>query len=143
MPFLDVLVTPERDKFTTNVFTKLSNANMCLNAQSDCPARYKRSVISSYVNRAFTHCSSWKLIRKELDRISQVLVNNGYSSRDIQNTINNKFANFMEQNTTPEEGPPIKLYYKAFMSTAHKTDERVIQEIITRGISTVNNDDNL
>ena len=59
----------------------------CLNAESECPIRYKRSVIDSYVNRAITHCSSWVLLHEELERITQVLINNGYTNKDVKEVI--------------------------------------------------------
>lgn len=118
---------------------------MCLNAASECPDKYKRSVISSYVNRAFTHCSFWILLNKEIERLSQVLVNNGYSNKVIQTVIKKKMDNFMfeEQQRNLEVRPPIKIYYRAFMNNAYRTDERVMKEIMARGIATTDPDDKI
>ena len=80
LPFLDVLVSASEESFSTTVYTKKTNAGICLNADSEAPLRYKRSVINSYVNRAFTHCSSEDALHRELNRITQVLVNNGYAN---------------------------------------------------------------
>ena len=97
LPFLDVLVTNNANKFISTVYAKKTNLGFCLNAASECPKRYLNSVITSYVNRAFSHCSTWALIHKELERISQVLVNNGYKNSDIQNAIKRKMDSFMEE----------------------------------------------
>ena len=51
---------------------------------SECPTKFKSSVIGSYTIRALTHCSSWDAVDRELEFISQQLVNNGYSNKDIQ-----------------------------------------------------------
>ena len=143
LPFLDIMVKPDENKFIASVYTKETNTGMCLNAKSECPDRYKRSVITSYVNRAFTHCSSWKLINKELERISQVLVNNGYANSEIQKVIKRKMQNFMNETQTNEQerSRPIKLYYKSYMSSSYKTDERVLKDILTRGVTPTDTQD--
>ena len=80
LPFLDVIVSATEGNFITSVYTKKINIGTCLNAKSECPHRYMKSVIHAYVNRAFTHCSSWDLLHKELERITQLLVNNGQTN---------------------------------------------------------------
>ena len=45
LPFLDVLVTSEQSKFATTVYRKVTDVGRCLNASSECPSRYKTSVI--------------------------------------------------------------------------------------------------
>ena len=87
LPFLDVMVTSTLEKFKTTVFTKKTNTGMCLNADSETPQRYLRSVIGAYINRAFTHCSSWQALHEELKRCTQVLVNNGYANSTIVEEI--------------------------------------------------------
>ncbi|XP_068250248.1 uncharacterized protein [Palaemon carinicauda] len=83
LPLLDVLVTSTENGFRTTEYTKPTNLGMCLNGDSECPTRYKSSTINVYVRRALTHCSTWHDTHKELDRISQVLVNNGFSNKHI------------------------------------------------------------
>ena len=86
LPFLDVKVTLTRDQLTTSVYRKPTNIGLCLNGDSECPTKFKSSVISAYVNRALSHCSTWNAVHKELDCVTQQLVNNGYSNKDIQCT---------------------------------------------------------
>ena len=80
LPFLDVTVMERSGGFHTAVYTKETNIGMCLNANSDCPDRYKRSVVNAYVDRALSHSSEWKQVDEELCRVRQVLVNNGFSN---------------------------------------------------------------
>ena len=79
LPFLDVLVKKETNKYITSVYTKSTNLGFCMNGKSECPERYRKSVINAYVRRAMTHCSSWMSVHQELQRASQVLVNNGHA----------------------------------------------------------------
>ena len=78
------------DKFHTSVYAKPTNNGVCMNGKSECPDRYKRSVIYSYVKRAFTHCNTNDELNKELDRIKQFLVNNSYSNSEIDSVIKNE-----------------------------------------------------
>ena len=58
---------------------KPTDNGKCLNGLSECPERYKESVIRAYVHRALKHCSTWPLIHQELSRIRSILVSNNYS----------------------------------------------------------------
>ena len=59
----------------------------CLNGISECPSRYKKSVIRAFIRRAVKVCSSWDLLHVEFTRIKQILVNNGYSNQEIDDEI--------------------------------------------------------
>ncbi|XP_076044926.1 uncharacterized protein LOC143027522 [Oratosquilla oratoria] len=63
LPLLDISVKPNVSRFTTTVYVG-TNEGKCLNADGECPAAYKKSVIRSYVNRAFKHRSSWPLLHQ-------------------------------------------------------------------------------
>ena len=83
LPFLDVKVKQNSENFTAKVYRKPTNISLCLNGDSECPEKYKSSVIAAYMKRAITHCSSWNDVHHELDFMAQQLVDNGYTSRDI------------------------------------------------------------
>ncbi|KAG0712496.1 hypothetical protein GWK47_018353 [Chionoecetes opilio] len=83
MPFLDVFVTQQEESFNTNVYVKPTNPGYCLNGQSANSQRYKDSTIGAYIRRALTHCGTWEFVHKEIKRSTQVLMNNGFSERDI------------------------------------------------------------
>ncbi|XP_076058536.1 uncharacterized protein LOC143035554 [Oratosquilla oratoria] len=80
IPFLDILISSEDDQYQTTVYRKKTDIGRCLNAASECPQRYKLSVIRAYLRRAFRNCSSWTLFHQELSHIKQILSNNGYSN---------------------------------------------------------------
>ncbi|XP_066988218.1 uncharacterized protein [Macrobrachium rosenbergii] len=129
LPFLDVMVTAAQDEFRTTVYTKETNTGMCLNANSEAPAKYMKSVINAYIHRAFTHCSSWTSLHTELERCAQVLVNNGYSNNDIQEVIRKKMDSFLHPKEKGERKNVLKLYYRNYMSTAYKTDEKYFEKL--------------
>ncbi|MPC75067.1 hypothetical protein E2C01_069451 [Portunus trituberculatus] len=133
MLFLDVLVSQENEKFITTVYTKLTNPGYCLNGRSECPQKYKDSTIGAYIRRALTHCSMWKQVHEEIERSSQVLVNNGFSEKDIHRLtrkIINSWYN-KKENVKKEE---IEIFYKAAFSTAYKEDERIMRQIVMKNI---------
>ncbi|XP_076056320.1 uncharacterized protein LOC143034269 [Oratosquilla oratoria] len=76
-PFLDVLKVEEDTIFIT-VYVKFTNAGHCLNGQSECSDRFKETTIAAFVRRALSHCSEWKNVHREIDRVSQMLVDNEY-----------------------------------------------------------------
>ena len=124
LPFLDVLVKQKEGKFETTVFTKATNMGRCLNARGDCPDNYKKSVVSAYVKRAFTHCSTWKEIHNELDRIRQLLTNNGYRDEMIEAVINRKMEEFHLQAATAQSTKEEKLiiYHRMNFGQYRKTN---------------------
>lgn len=119
LPFLDVLVKPEVNRFVNSVYVKDTNVGRCLNAEGECPTSYKKSVIRSYVNRVFSHCSSWSLLHNELQRLQQVLVNNGFSNKDVHAVIHRKMDKYLQCDTAPtEKRSTIVLQYRSFMNTS-------------------------
>ena len=76
LPFLDVDLSISEGRLETSVYRKKTDVGRCLSALSECPARYKRGVIRSYVRRAFKYCSTWELLDEELKHVRQMLTNN-------------------------------------------------------------------
>ncbi|KAG0711888.1 hypothetical protein GWK47_019634 [Chionoecetes opilio] len=72
----------------------------------------------------------------ELERITQVLINNGYAYSDValvtKRIVDKRYTN--QENTTPTTSDPIKLFYKNHMSSDYKTDEKIIKDIIHRNV---------
>ena len=52
--YLDIIVNQLNNKFHTSVYIKPTNNGLCMNGSSECPDRYKRSVILSYVRFALS-----------------------------------------------------------------------------------------
>ena len=81
--FFNVLVKQEESSSNTDVYVKTTNSGHCLNEKSGCPKRYMNSTIAAYIRRAITHYSTWKQVHKEIQRSTQVLLNDGFDSNDI------------------------------------------------------------
>ena len=144
LPFLDTLVHRGPNSFSTEVYVKATNLGFCLNGASECPERYRRSVINSFVKRALTHCSTWNATNAELRRVSQVLANNGYPKLEVDEVIKRQLDNFMKQDLPRQETPlKLDLYYKNHMSSAYKEEEKALKRIIYNNVTPVNPDTNL
>ena len=136
LPFLDVLVKQENGCFKTSVFTKATNTGRCLNARGECPETYKKSVVNAYVKRAFTHCTSWKDVHSELDRIRQLLTNNGYQDNMIETAINRKMDQFCQDAAaTPKTEDELIVYHRLNYGSAFKDECHAIKGIINRGVT--------
>ena len=136
LPFLDVLVKQKERRFETTVFTKATNIGRCLNARGECPDNYKKSVVRAYVNRAFTHCTTWKDVHAELDRIRQLLTNNGYQDSMIETAISKKMEEFHLQTSreTPKEEDLI-IYHRLDYGTAYHEECHALKGIMNRGVT--------
>ena len=72
---------------------KPTNAGECLKANSECPDRYKRSVINNYLSRAYKISSNWDDFHLEIQRIRQLLINNGFTNTMFDSCLK-KYLNF-------------------------------------------------
>ena len=94
----------------------------------------------AFIRRAHKHCSSYELLHSELSRIKQVLVNNGYSNSEVDREIKTHLDK--TRSVEPEQKKSnIHLYYRNFMSTAYKVDERVIRGIISENVKCIDDND--
>ena len=93
LPFLDVLVNKVEDRLHMQVYVKPTDAGECMKANSECPDRYKRSVINNYLTRAYKVSSSWNDFDLEIQRIKQLLINNGYTNNMFDFCLNT-FLNY-------------------------------------------------
>ena len=137
LPFLDILTYYTTNQFETTVYIKPTDAGICLNGRSECPDRYKETVILSYAKRAWTTCSTYEFFESEMQRVKQVLVNNSYTNTLIDKTIKN-FLNSVHCQSMKEKPSSIPVYYKNQMNDAYKVDEKVIKKIIKDNIRCTN-----
>ncbi|XP_066976055.1 uncharacterized protein [Macrobrachium rosenbergii] len=92
LPFLDVMVTKMERNLKTSVYTKSNNLGLCLNGDSECPARFKTTTVRTFIRRALSHCSTWQDTNKEFERAAQMLVNNNSSTRKSELAWRNGIA---------------------------------------------------
>ena len=93
IPFPDVDIKTHNGQFVSDVFRKTTNDCNILNAKSECPTRYKSSVISGGICRAYKIYSSHELFEKELKRFKQILINNGYTNTEFDQEVDRFLRN--------------------------------------------------
>ncbi|XP_068242387.1 uncharacterized protein [Palaemon carinicauda] len=155
LPFMDVLISSTNEGFHTTVYTKPTNIGMFLNEESEWPTCYKASSIKAFVRRALSHCSSLTDTHMELERAAQVLINNGYTNKQVQHNLRAAIDKWYgssavewsdsasqgsdntryRSNTSTNGSSDIKLYYRGFMHPEYQRDDKAIKEIITNNVS--------
>jgi len=131
LSFLDVIINRCRDNFETSVHIKKTSSGDCINYKSICPDRYKIGIIKTLLNRGFRISSNWSLFHEEINRIKQLLTNNNFPMKIIDETVQ-KFMDKIYNNTSPAAVPneKISIYYESQMTSYYKTEERRLKEII-------------
>ena len=145
LAFLDVIVTATPNKYITSVYVKPTNTGKTLNAKSECPSKYKQSVLRAFITRAIKTSSTYELLDMEFSRVRQLLVNNGYTSLRLTKNSNKQLEKQQKQPRTTEtqQGTAHNLYYKNYMNTQYKTDEKILKDILKKNVKCNNNNDRL
>ena len=78
IPFLDVFITRINEHFTTSIYRKPTFSGVYTNYDSFLPSIYKSGLISTLLFRAYTICSNWSLIDREIKNIKSFMLKNGY-----------------------------------------------------------------
>ena len=104
LPFLNVMIDKTGNNIKTKVYRKPTDVQMCLNADGECPDRYKVSVVKGFLYRAKDLCSEKSELLIEISRSKQILINNGYPNRLVDAEI----ARFLKKTFPPTEvtAPP-------------------------------------
>ena len=82
LPFLDVNIFRENDKFTTNVYRKKTISGVYTNFKSFITKTYKIGLIKSLLFRCFSLCSDFIKFHHEIDKLKSILYRNSYP-RDL------------------------------------------------------------
>ena len=136
LPFLDLLVHYGSGDFVTDVYRKPTDLGRCMNGNGDCSDSYKLGVIRAYVRRAIRNCSNWALVHRELKRVRQMLVNNGYSNSDFDKTVKSVMDRYVSEETATDVKNDITVYYRNTMTSSWKRDEKAVRDIVHRNCKT-------
>jgi hypothetical protein len=140
LPFLDILVQAKNNSYVTKVYRKPTDVGRVLNADSECPERYKRSTIRALIQRAFKTCSSENDLNMELRNCKRILVNNGFTNRTIDTEISKLRMYQNRLNHEPETDANVTtIYYENQMTSGYKADERILHSIVHNNIVNVTN----
>ena len=142
LPFLDLDIEAENGGFKTKVYRKATDQGKTMHGSSECPKRYHKSVIRSFIRRAIKYSSEWSDVHHELRRCKQTLVNNGYSNTEIDAEISAQVERHQTRQETPKS-ETIALYYKNQMSPSYQVDEKVIQQIVHSNVKPTKEDTKL
>ena len=137
LPFLDILVESENNQFHTKVYHKPTDSGKCLNGKSECVDKYKSSVITNYLNRAYKISDSWSSFHNEVMHIKQVLVNNNYSNTIVEQHIKKFLENKLSSSKLRQCPNKIPIYYQSQHHLNYKVEERIIKNIILNNVKCV------
>ena len=143
LPFLNVLVEAQDERFKTLVYRKPTDVGACMNANGDSPTQYKTSVIKGFLYRARSLCTDRSDMMLEIKRAKQILVNNGYSNIEVEKEIKSFLSTVDNPPRDLGEGSTHTLYYHNYMNNKHKEDERVLKRIVKENVSLKNSHDRL
>ena len=137
LAYLDSLVRRSDHAFKTSVFIKSTNLGDCLNYNSICPEKYKTGVIKTFLHRGFAICSDWATFHTEIERIKQILTNNNYPMKLIDETVKN-FLNskFRDINQTPRKNK-VQIFYEGQMCCNYKIEEKQLTNIIDKHVQPI------
>ena len=136
LPYLDLLVEQTATRFKTKVYVKGTNVGRCMNARGECPDSYKRSVVAAYARRALTHFSTWEDVHLELERVRQMLTNNGFEGRMIEEVISGRLNKYIQNDKSDnKENHTITIYHKITFGSKYEQESDAIQKIVKRGVT--------
>ena len=135
IPFLDILINNSDNSFKTLVYHKPTDHGQCLNFNSHCPEKYKKSVVINYLHRAYRISSTWSEFDTEIKHIKQMLVNNNYPNFLVDKEINRFLANKFSNNPVDKDNKTIiNIFYNNQMHNNYKQEERIIKSLINDNI---------
>ena len=122
--FLDTLVDASNNRFHTTVYHKPTDQGQCLNADSECSLKYKKSVIFNYLQRAYKISQNWQDFHAEINYIKQILINNNYSNTIVDDQINSFINSKVHPSHKPDTIPTkLPLFYQSQFHSNYKIEE--------------------
>ena len=106
--FLDVLVEKEGTGFLTSIYRKPMFTGQYIRWNSFSPKTRMISLVKTLVHRALTICSK-TILGSELNKIKQLLLENGYPADVLLSCINQKLVKFAAEKTFGPEKCPVYL----------------------------------
>ena len=113
IPFLDLLIIRYRhtDVIDTAVYRKPTHSGVFTNYSSFIPHYFKVSLVKTLVTRAYRLCSNWHLFDTEINRIKELLMNNGYNKVFLNNIIWTQLNRLYTDDTYKKHGPEQRKYF--------------------------------
>ena len=130
LPFLDVMVTKNKQTLTTSVYRKITHTDRYLHYSSHHHPRIKTGIISCLRHRAETICSAQNQ-HKEFNHLKDVFVSNGYPPRVVHSTLN--------KHTRPKTNPLLdnerpKMLCLPYVKGSSEKVEKMIKPLIYKNM---------
>ena len=93
LPFIGVELLNVESRIKTKVYVKPTNTGLLLHYQSHVDNRYKRSLITTMLDRAYRISSDWSYFSQEGDRLETVFLKLKYP-RHLFNLAVKQFVDF-------------------------------------------------
>ena len=107
LSFLDVIITKNNNKFTTSVHRKKTFTCLMMNFLSFSPIKYKINLIKTLLHRAFAISSFYYNFHEKVNKIIEILRNNGFKIsiilKQIKNFLENKYQNKSQITYSPSK----------------------------------------
>ena len=87
IPFLDVLIVKRNQLFISTVYRKKTNTGLFTNWKSFILFEYKINIIKCLFDRSYKICNSYQKIHEEFQKVTTLLLNNGYPREIIDRHI--------------------------------------------------------
>ena len=126
LPFLDVNVYRDADKFSSTVHRKDTFSGVYTNFKSFMPELYKRGLVSTLLFRAYAITSSFGSLHEEIEKLKKIFGKNGYPSKFVDKCIFSFFNKIYEKRnpvfTVPKKDFMIVLPFLGTTSWKIKND---------------------
>ncbi|CAF1610357.1 unnamed protein product, partial [Rotaria magnacalcarata] len=105
LEFLEVKVIriPERHTFETTIYRKPTFTGLMTNWNSYVPIEYKKSSITSMMDRALRICSTYQLLSTEFNEIRKIAKLNDYPTSMVDTLIGIKFSKYRNKQQQSNE----------------------------------------
>ena len=142
IPFLDTKISVENGVTNISVYRKATNTNLLLNFNAYAPFSYKKSIISCFIRRAFTICSSWQYFNLEIDNLRKIFSDNGYPltlfDKSVKDFLNKKANNRRVENSKADDSVhTLVLPYYGVLSNNLKRRLKSFSRMFSLNIRTV------
>ena len=138
IPFLGMKIMKKDGRLETEVYNKPTNTGLLLHYHSHVDKRYKRSLITTMLNRAYRLSSSWSYFSKECERLKMLFNRLKYPPRLVDSTISTfigqqyKAAN-QEPESSKQKVVRIALPFKEQLANLSNVIGTKVQPVYTNG----------
>ena len=133
LPFLDINITRENNKFITSVYRKSTFSGMGQNFYSSTDNKFKLNSCRTLLFRAYNICSNWSIFHKEIEFLSKFFTQNSFPTNTFPKIVNsflsNKYLQPFQECTVPKKIVFVPL---PFMGMLNKQIKKELNSSLSR-----------